>query len=385
VSQLNIHRTATLSNKNYSDSGTATLGVKVSNAVGSKHPLSLDGINKAWTTEVLDSITWRNLRIAVVGFFGYSKQILRSKWGSSPAGVEWVPFLHSNTSYIEGGFSTQRSNGHSTAQTYATGISTQDSRSGSVAARNSGQYEHDDPVVESYELHSLKEVKVTNNIREQQLKEWYGFLNCRVDQIVAAKFSKDGLVDPFYSNVDMRGRPLLMGQLTTFMRQQYRAHPCHLKALSVSSPFKDSDQLFCSSPWLRSWISSLVNLASVEDLCKFEAVCHRVHMIAFRKLVRRLVCRPPESSAKSGTSAEFDIYRLSIFRKFAYTIDFLPDVLKGNRIGTLFLLDSVLSLQETWIQQFLVSRLHPPPATTDAAKQKVHAISEVQRYVGSAI
>jgi hypothetical protein len=46
---------------------------------------------------------------------------------------------------------------------------------------------------------------------------------------------------------------------------------------------------------------------------------------------------------------------------------------------------SVLSLQETWIQQFLVSRLHPPLATTDAAKQKVHAISEVQRDVGGAI
>jgi hypothetical protein len=96
-----------------------------------------------------------------------------------------------------------------------------------------------------------------------------------------------------------------------------------------------------------------------------------------RILIGRLVRRPPESGAKSARSAEMDIYGLLISFEFAHTVECLPDSLKGNRIGTLFLLDSVVSLQEQWIKQFLISRLPPPPATTDAVKQKVHTISEV--------
>jgi hypothetical protein len=340
---------------------TAAAGV----AAKKKRTKAKDDPNKAWTTEVLDPITWRNLRITLAVFFGYAKQILRSE-----AGVSWVPFLHGNTSYIEGGFSIQRSNGHTTAQTYVTGISSQDARLASIAARNSRQYEHGDTVVDNNELHSLNEVKATDKIREQLLQKWHGYLDCRVEEIVlATKGSYDGTVDPFYTNVGIRGRPLLTDQLTAHMRQQYGAHPCHLQAISVSSHFKATEQLFCSSPWLRSWISSLVNLASAEDLYRFEAVCHRIHILVFRKLIRRLVCRPPESGANSARSAEMNIYGLSISRLFAFTVDFLPVSLKGNRIGTLFLLDSVVSLQEAWIKQFLLSRLRPPPPTTDAAKQ----------------
>jgi hypothetical protein len=72
-------------------------------------------------------------------------------------------------------------------------------------------------------------------------------------------------------------------------------------------------------------------------------------------------------------------------RLFAKIVDFLPGTLKGNRIGALFLFDSVVSLQEAWIKQFLISRLNPPPATTNETQQTVLEISEVQRYVGWAI
>jgi hypothetical protein len=305
---------------------------------------------------------------------------------SSLAGVTFVPFLHSNTTYIEGGFSIQRGNNHTTAQTYATGISAIDARSASLAARNSCQYEHEDPVVENNQLHSLNKVKAIDKVRQQQMQAWHELLDSRVQEIVALKCSKDGtVVDPFYTKVVIRGRPILTNQLTAYMRRQYGAHPCHLQAISVSSYFKDFQQVLASSPHLSCWISSLVNLVSTDDLLKFEAVCRAFHVIVFRKLIRRLVCRPPERGANSAMSAEMDIYRLSMTRLFAKIVDFLPGTLKGNRIGALFLFDSVVSLQEAWIKQFLISRLNPPPATTNETQQAVLEISEVQRYVGWAI
>jgi hypothetical protein len=73
-----------------------------------------------------------------------------------------------------------------------------------------------------------------------------------------------------------------------------------------------------------------------------------------------------------------DIWALNIL-KFASTVESLPDALQGNRIGELFLLDSVVSPGG---MDAVPARGCLTPATTDAVKQKVHAISEVQRYVG---
>ena len=131
-------------------------------------------------------------------------------------------------------------------------------------------------------------------------------------------------------------------------------------------------------------MSSLVTLASADDLRSFEIVCMAFHMIVFRKLIRRFVRLPAGQGPNSATSGEVDIYKFSTSHAFPIIVDFLPETLKRNRIGAVFLLDTVVSLQETWIKQFLVSRLHPPPAT-DAKKKTVLAISEVQRYVGWAI
>jgi hypothetical protein len=107
-------------------------------------------------------------------------------------------------------------------------------------------------------------------------------------------------------------------------------------------------------------------------------------MIVFRRLIRRFVRVPATQGPNSATSGEIAIYKFSMSRAFPAILDFLPDTLKRNRIGAVFLLDSVVSLQEAWIKQFLVSRLHPPPAS-DGKNKTVLEISEVQRYVGWAI
>jgi hypothetical protein len=62
---------------------------------GKKRRKAKDDPNKAWTTEVLDSFTWRNLRLTLPGLFGYARQILRSV-------TNFVSFMHSHTTFIEG-------------------------------------------------------------------------------------------------------------------------------------------------------------------------------------------------------------------------------------------------------------------------------------------
>ena len=66
-----------------------------------------------------------------------------------------------------------------------------------------------------------------------------------------------------------------------------------------------------------------------------------LHMFVFRKLIRRLVRRPSAQGKHSATSAEIDIYYAATSRAFPIIVDFLPDALKRNRIGAVFLLDSV--------------------------------------------
>jgi hypothetical protein len=103
-----------------------------------------------WRTEYLDPITWRNLRLTIPGFIGYATQILLNSTTASHHNTQsrmpfYVPVLHSNTSYIEAGFSLARLNNHTTAQTYATGQGTLTHRkAGVVAARNSNSYLHEE-------------------------------------------------------------------------------------------------------------------------------------------------------------------------------------------------------------------------------------------------
>jgi phage antirepressor YoqD-like protein len=59
-----------------------------------------------------------------------------------------------------------------------------DARTSSLAARNSGQYEHVDAVIENNSLRSINEVAADTKLREKQLLVWHGCLDDKVKKSV---------------------------------------------------------------------------------------------------------------------------------------------------------------------------------------------------------
>jgi hypothetical protein len=99
-----------------------------------------------------------------------------------------------------------------------------------------------------WDFGSINEVKADDKLIKQELQVWHGCLDDRVQGICTMKFSEDATHDPFCTNVIIHGRPELTKQLIACMRQQYGARPCHPQAVSVSSHFKDFEQLLAVSP-----------------------------------------------------------------------------------------------------------------------------------------
>jgi hypothetical protein len=112
-------------------------------------------------------VTWKNVRLTIPGFLGYCLE---------------VPFLHSNTSYIEGHLAVQRSNNRTTAPlTYTTGVAVTNARAARIATRNTSQYDHkNQDIIEHSSILGINEAKIADRQREQSIKKWKDDLKIKI-------------------------------------------------------------------------------------------------------------------------------------------------------------------------------------------------------------
>jgi hypothetical protein len=179
-------------------------------------------------------------------------------------------------------------------------------------------------------------------------------------------------------------------ELLKMVLQLYNASGCWFKSniknselyrVLRSDHFEQSRPLICASVRLLRWFQAAGNLDN-DELCKFEQVCYALHVAVFKRVMERLSAKPGSKQALN-TCLELETYKFSLTDSFADLFGQLPSTLSKDRLGFVWVLDCVASLQQKWVMTFFWQRAKI--YQSQLPKPVVDEHSEVQRFVGFAI
>lgn len=331
--------------------------------------------NRNWERTFIAPQTWKNLRICFSSFFHFSRYMLETVI-SPEDGITYIPMLLSNQSALEAKFSSQRRTGHDSNGSYSAGISVKSQRQANRTLTSKSAYCAEDTVggedngggaqvlgstvmkahyAKADEV--LKQVKATRDDINKKKKN----LETTLPETSTSRFGLP--VDQ-----KLNSRPECEA-LAANINGTSRLH--FIDLLLKTDAIQGCIKLGLNREDMKKWIQDFVNCNDDEFDKACQGLLHKMYSFfedcTFGSKKRYFEVLVREFCLSNG------------FKEFTH-VD-LPEPLRQNRLGALYIVDALCCLFESWVRD----------ATSKVRSEKVEHLcsidsagmkDQMQRMVG---
>jgi hypothetical protein len=317
-----------------------------------------------WLKSFLAPETWKNLRIAVTGFLGYTRAIL-----SACPDVAFVPFLHSNTSIIEAFFSCQRSRQQINAMSYASGVGTASTAKAIKYLQGNKGYDKEDVIPEegAFDLQLQTGVFASMNSEVEKVR------SARV--AVLTKNANKNNVQRFPSSWH-GGRTIMGGRLATDLTMTLLYDYATVICMDSEAIELAVLATMCDNQSNPLWFDDL-SMLNDEDSDTFNSFCQESMVDLFDRMAAS------SWSKRNGPLFEKEVQEYIILSQRTRR-EMLPEKLRNNEYCFAALVQLLAKMLRKWVLASVRSRCNML-TKSKVATEVLDETYEVQQFVGWAI
>ena len=339
-----------------------------------------------WPKMMMAHQTYRNIRQCLSGFFYFSRYMLNEVFPGMD-GLAYIPMLCANQSSLEGKFSSQRRTGHDSGRTYSKGVSTKSDKRSKYDLGDRGYDANDclpvarDTNVKEVGLSRFKAHFVVADNKLSELKRQREETNKEQNNDLPSRFGLE--------KKENNGRGGEKGKIELDCKYEWskdvalalnaRLLKSHYADMILNSAsFEEFIKLCHKKESTANWLKCFI---ACDDI-KFNTICQKVSL--------RLFGFWEDATFGDSSCPSFE----QAILKFCLSSDFenvyqseLPETLRGNKLGAIYIIDALHGIFEEWIsiilRQIEHSRGGKPEIVltidSDGMKAQMH------RMVGAAI
>ena len=326
-----------------------------------------------WERSCMDRVTYRNLRIALCGFYYFAKYLLEMLPGRID-GFDYVPMQLNNSTPLEGKFSCERAMGQVTAQSHESNISNSCQRmTNSALANPAASYRAEDDIEEKETYVSTSR----SNVFTKYGKELTEKLTKLVASLPAEDNAGDARISRFGDEVAIH-KAQLTEVLATKMNESPIEYSSFRRELLNHESFQNWFRLSAHNSSRNKWFEEFAKGGDDE----IDAICQGVLRKIFSIMKDVVYC--------STISFERGFFDYLLGEGFKELIEQrLPQKLRGSRPCAIYLVETLKCMFERWyydaLSDLIPNKLRCDDVDVDDILDKETLLVHVHNIVGAVI